>query len=62
MEAKSTFTVTLISNGSEEYYPSNTLTQFTNQLQNDIVLDEEKDWFVSLQDCGIHLNYENLEL
>ena len=60
METKSTFTVTLISNGSESYYPNNTLTQFTNRLQNDIILDNEKDWCVTLQDCGIHLNYENL--
>ena len=60
METKSTFTVTLISNGSESYYPNNTLTQFTNRLQNDIILDKNQDWCVTLQDCGIHLNYENL--
>ena len=60
METKYTFTVTLISNGSESYYPKNTLTQFTNRLQTDNILDKDKDWCVTLQDCGIHLNYENL--
>ena len=60
METSSDFTTTLISNGSEKYHLDNTLTQFTNELPNEIILDGKKDWFVSLQDCGIHLNYENL--
>ena len=58
METSSDFTATLISNGSEKYHLDNTLTQFTNELPNEIILDGKKDWFVSLQDCGIHLNYE----
>ena len=60
METKSTFTVSLISNGSERYYPSNTLTQLANRLQNDIFLDNDKRWCVFLQGCGILRNYENL--
>ena len=54
------FTVTLISNGSEQYFSDNTLTNFTNQLPNDISLSKNKKWYVSLQNLGIDLNYENL--
>ena len=54
------FTVTLISNGSEQYFSDNTLTNFTNQLPNDISLSKNEKWYVSLQDFGIDLNYENL--
>ena len=54
------FTVTLISNGSEQYFSDNTLTNFTNQLPNDISLSKNKKWYVSLQNLGIDLDYENL--
>ena len=54
------FTVTLISNGSEQYFSDNTLTNFTNQLPNDISLSKNKKWYVSLQNFGIDLDYENL--
>ena len=54
------FTVTLISNGSEQYFSDNTLTNFTNQLPNDISLSKNKKWYVSLQNLGINFNYENL--
>ena len=37
------FTVTLISNGSEQYFSDNTLTNFTNQLPNDISLSKNKN-------------------
>ena len=37
------FTVTLISNGSEQYLSDNTLTNFTNQLPNDIYLSKHKN-------------------
>ena len=60
MDNGSEFTVTLVSNGSEKYYSDNTLTNFTNQLPLAVPLDESKEWFVSLQDIGIHLNYENI--
>ena len=52
------FTVTLISNGSEQFFPDNTLTNFTNQLPNDISLSKNKKWYVSLQNLGIDLNYK----
>ena len=57
---KKDFTVTLISNGSEYFYPNNTLTNFTNQLLEDIYLSEDKNWYATLQNIGVHLNYENL--
>ena len=60
MDENSDFTVTLISNGSEKYYSTNTLTQFINHLPNEITLDKSKDWFVSLHDIGLYLNYEVL--
>ena len=60
MDENFDFTVTLISNGSEKYYSTNTLTQFINHLPNEITLDKSKDWFVSLHDIGLHLNYEVL--
>lgn len=60
MDKDEDFTVTLISNGSEQYYPNNTLTQFTNHLPNELLLNKNKDWFVSIQDIGIHLNYQVL--
>ena len=49
------FTVTLISNGSEQFFPDNTLTNFTNQLPNDISLSKNKKWYVALQNSGIDL-------
>ena len=54
------FTVTLISNGSEQYFFDNTLTNFTNQLPNDISLSKRKKWYVSLQNLCTDLIYENL--
>ena len=54
------FTVTLISNGSEQYFSDNTLTNFTNQLPNDISLSKNKKWYVALQNLGVNSNYENL--
>ena len=60
MDENFDFTVTLISNGSEKYYSTNTLTQFTNHLPNEITLDKSKDWFVSLHAIGDHINYEVL--
>ena len=60
MDENYDFTVTLISNGSEKYYSTNTLTQFINHLPNEITLDKSKDWFASLHDIGIHSNYKVL--
>ena len=60
MDEKKDFTITLISNGSEYFYPNNTLTNFTNQLPDDIYLSEDKNWYATLQNIGVHLNYENL--
>ena len=60
MDEKKDFTITLISNGSEYFYPNNTLTSFTNQLPDDIYLSEDKNWYATLQNIGVHLNYENL--
>ena len=36
------FTVTLISNGSEQYFSDNTLINFANQLPNEISLSRKK--------------------
>ena len=62
MEVKSDFTLTLLSNGSEKYFTDNTLRSFQNQLPQEIIFDKDKDWCVSLQDVGIHLNYENFAI
>ena len=62
MEANKDFTLTLLSNGSDQYFSNNTLTSFTNQLPQEIILNKDKDWCVSLQDIGIHLNYENFSI
>ena len=62
MEVDSDFTLTLLSNGSEKYFPNNTLTSFENQLPQEIVFSKTKDWCMSMQDIGIHLNYENFAI
>ena len=62
MEANGDFTVTLLSNGSEQYFTNNTLTSFSNQLPQQISFSKDKDWCVSLQDVGIHLNNESFPM
>ena len=59
MEFNDDFTLTLLSNGSEKYFLDNTFTSFQNQLRQEIIFNQNKNWCVSLQDIGIHLNYEN---
>ena len=43
------FTATLISNGSKLFFRDSTLTNFTNQLPNDLSLSKNKNWHVALQ-------------
>ena len=62
MEIDKDFTVTLLSNGSKKYFSDNSLTSFRNQLPQEILLCKQKDWYLSLQDIGIDLNYGNFAI
>ena len=62
MEIDKDFTVTLLSNGSKKYFSDNSLTSFRNQLPQEILLCKQKDWYLSLEDIGIDLNYGNFAI
>ena len=52
--------ITLLSNGSYNLYPNNSLSLFTNKLHKPINLDSSLYHYVALQEIGVSLNTENI--
>lgn len=57
MAATEDFYVTLTSNASEEFFPSNSLTEFWNKCPQPISLDENTGWSVALVDFQCPVNW-----
>ena len=52
----------LISNGSTDYYPDNTLTSFTNRLPIPISFDPNEKWEIGVESFGFSSNFKNVHL
>ena len=48
------FRIHLLSNGSESFFPKNTLTQFSNYVPSQNFLNDK--WMVALKAIGFHFN------
>ena len=57
METKSVFA---ISNGSETYFPKNTLTNFRNKFPNDIITNENYE--ISVESIGFSKNFKQIHI
>jgi hypothetical protein len=52
----------LISNGSPDIYPNNTLTNFKNKLPTILELPENENWCVAIESIGFSTNFRNIDL
>ncbi len=50
----------LISNGSSESYPKNTLTHFKNKIPTALNLESGKKWEMALESIGFSCNFTNI--
>ena len=60
--AENSFSVTLLSNGSENIYPNNSLTHFTNTFPKKIKLDPSLEHYVALEEIGVDLQLPNIPI
>src|SRR5882757_8296822 len=54
------FSLFLISNGSSDSYPKNTLTHFKNQIPNVVNLEADKKFEMALESIGFSSNFTNV--
>lgn len=52
----------LLSNGSEDYYPKNTLTSFTNKLPSSFDFNQNEKWEVGIETIGLSCVFRNIAL
>jgi len=55
-------TIFLISNGSLDTYPNNTLTNFKNKLPTILEHSENENWCVAIESIGFSTNFRNIDL
>jgi hypothetical protein len=55
-------TIFLISNGSLDTYPNNTLTNFKNKLPTILEHSENDNWCMGIESIGFSTNFRNIEL
>lgn len=54
--------VFVISNGSPETFPDNTLTNFKNKLPTILEFPENENWCMAVESIGFSTNFRNIEL
>src|SRR6266404_2439423 len=56
----SDFSLYLISNGSTDSFPNNTLTHFKNKIPVSVNLETDKKWEMALESIGFSSNFTNV--
>ena len=55
-------TLYVISNGSQQFYPNNTLSNFKNRLPTPFIFNESNRWAMAIEAIGLSTDFQNITL